>query len=485
MLNFLSSVEDLINNRILGLIVGPMQRLVPNIPLWLQRGAIIVGVLLFSLALPFFVPTQRLILLPGLLMVLAALLVFVRWPPLGLIALIITCLSVPSPSLPGGFNVAVLLLMLLIGLWLVDMIVIKREIRLVSSRAMGSLLALVAIAIFAFGIGQLPWFVFGHQAPLDAQVGGLLIFVLAAGAFLLVAHQVYDLHWLQWLTWVFLGLSGLSIAGWLVPGLSIITNRMFQIGAVSNSMYWTWLVALAFSQAYLNDKLPWRGRITLGVLALATLYVAFFLNRDWKSGYLPPLASVAVIIGLRNWRAGVVMAIIAPLGAFYLSQDAIATDQYSYSTRVDAWLIVLEMVKVSPILGFGPANYYWYTPLFPIRGYAVQFNSHSQIIDLIAQTGVLGLVCFMWFFGEMVRLGWWLRNRASTGFAQAYVYGVIGGVAGTLVASTLADWVLPFVYNIGLNGFRGAIPAWLFLGGLVSLEQIIRRQTNNDPSKDN
>jgi hypothetical protein len=35
----------------------------------------------------------------------------------------------------------------------------------------------------------------------------------------------------------------------------------------------------------------------------------------------------------------------------------------------------------------------------------------------------------------------------------------------------LGDWVLPFVYNIGLQGFRTGLLAWLFLGGLVVLEK--------------
>jgi hypothetical protein len=44
------------------------------------------------------------------------------------------------------------------------------------------------------------------------------------------------------------------------------------------------------------------------------------------------------------------------------------------------------------------------------------------------------------------------------------------------MSGMLVDWFLPFAYNIGLNGFRSSMFAWLFLGGLVSLEQIIDRQ---------
>jgi hypothetical protein len=60
----------------------------------------------------------------------------------------------------------------------------------------------------------------------------------------------------------------------------------------------------------------------------------------------------------------------------------------------------------------------------------------------------------------------------QSGFAQAYVYGTLGGLAGMAVAGMLGDWVLPFFYNVGLTGFRSSMLGWLFLGGLVSLEQM-------------
>jgi O-antigen ligase len=160
----------------------------------------------------------------------------------------------------------------------------------------------------------------------------------------------------------------------------------------------------------------------------------------------------------------------------FLSNRSISTEEYSWGTRLDAWKIVLEIAKVNPILGLGFSNYYWYTPLFAIRGWFISFNSHSQFVDLIAQTGILGLGCFLWLFWENGRLAWRLRGKVSDGFAQAYVHGILAGLVGTLVAAALVDWVLPFVYNIGFRGFRASILPWVFLGGLVGLEQIIRRQ---------
>jgi O-antigen ligase len=146
-------------------------------------------------------------------------------------------------------------------------------------------------------------------------------------------------------------------------------------------------------------------------------------------------------------------------------------NEYSLMTRVEAWRIMGEIVSINPLLGLGFANYSWYTPLFPILGYAVQFNSHNNFVDILAQTGVIGLLCFLWFAGAVGWIAWRLRTRVPDGFQRAYVIGALGGLAGTMAAAMLGDWVLPYVYNIGFAGFRYSVLAWVFLGGLLVIEQ--------------
>jgi O-antigen ligase len=279
---------------------------------------------------------------------------------------------------------------------------------------------------------------------------------------------IRDVRWLQWMTWGFLSMAALYVVARMVPGLGLVANRLAQRGAGDGSLFWTWLVALAFSQAVFNRHLRTRWRVALGLLVVGTLAVALLQGRDWTSGWMPPLAALlaaipAFVIGfLRSERIRVLL----------LGGD----NDYSLSTRIEAAQILLNIVQQSnPVLGLGPSNYYWYTPMFPIRGYAVQFNSHNQYIDLLAQTGILGLLCFLWFVIALGWVGWRLRTRAPEGFARAYVYGALGGLAGTLVAGSLGDWVLPFVYNIGFQGFRASVIGWLFMGGLVAVGEIVAR----------
>ena len=437
---------------------------------------LIIGVLLLSALTPFRISQLLVIALVAALAALGMGRVFLGTPRFGLIALIITAVIIPSPPLPGGLNIAVLLLGGLVGLWLLGMVIRQRSLRLYNSRPVKALLIFVGVVILAFIVGQVAWYPTVQHAPLETQLGGLAIFVLAAGAFLLTAHQVHDLRWLELMVWVFLGLGALFIAGWLIPGIDPLTDALYQRGATANSIFWVWLTALAMSQALFNNTLKWPWRVLLWVLVLATLYVAFVINGEWKSGYLPAFVVVTVLVAVRSWKAAFVLVLAAPVLAIILSSQAISSDEYSYSTRVDALLIVLNIVKANPILGFGPANYYWYTPLFPIRGYYVQFNSHNQYIDILAQTGVIGLATLFWFFGELGALGWRLYRRVPSGFAKAYLCGALAGLVGTVAAGVLVDWFFPFVYNIGLNGFRGSIIGWLFLGGIVSIERLVHQQ---------
>jgi O-antigen ligase len=76
-------------------------------------------------------------------------------------------------------------------------------------------------------------------------------------------------------------------------------------------------------------------------------------------------------------------------------------EDYSLSTRWEAYGLYFQIAKANPIIGLGPANVYWYTPLFPIRGYAVNYNSHNNYVDIIAQFGIIGLILFVWLAWEI------------------------------------------------------------------------------------
>jgi O-antigen ligase len=307
-------------------------------------------------------------------------------------------------------------------------------------------------------------------------VGGLAIFILSTGVFLAVGHEVRSLALLKRLTWLFMGLGGLLVlqqAAPALPGSSVLDaiTRPETVG----SAFWTWIVAITTAQAFHNVRLAPAARLLvlgIGLLALARGFMTF----SWVSGWLPPLVALGVVGFLRYPRLAFGTGLLAGVAGLMMSESLmnqlLQGESYSWSSRLEAWAIVLKMVASNPWLGFGPANYYHYATLFPIWGWWVSFNSHNNYIDLIAQTGLLGLLAFAWFAFEGLRLSLKLWQRLPPGFGRAYAAGALGGLAGVLVSGMLADWILPFAYNIGLRGFRSSLLSWFFLGGLVSLRRI-------------
>jgi hypothetical protein len=436
---------------------------------WVRFGIILLAVLTSMIA-AYWGPYRILILLMALLGSIAGALVLLKQPNLGFILIFLGGMFVPYSG-PAGVNVAIFAVALMIGVWLMDMLVVQREFRLINSRALLPVAVMLAISVIAFFMGQVPWFVFANQAPLDAQAGGFAIFVLSLGGMLVAAHLIQDIKWLKIIVWTFIGLGAIYVFGRLV---ALPIDRLYQRGFTAGSMFWTWLVTLAFAQAFFNTRLKVSARVLLYGIVLATMFVALVRGYDWKSGWVPPLVAIAVMMGLKYKRLVILTVPFALIAVGNLAVRLIASDRYSWGTRVDAWEIILEISKVSPLFGLGFSNYYWYTPLFPIRGWVVSFNSHSQFVDLIAQVGVLGVLCFLWLFFEMGRLGWdLLKIQLPDDFAKAYVYGTFAGVIATLAGAFLGDWVLPFVYNVGLSGFRASVLPWIFMGGLLAVEQFI------------
>jgi len=413
-------------------------------------------------------------------------LILIRLPRIGLLALLVGSLVAPISIGTGSqtqLNITVILIPALLGLWLADM-VRRHKVELVPSSVNLPLFALAISATISLIAGNIRWNLFAVMAPAQTQFAGWAIFVFSAGVVFLVANQIDDQRWLQLFTWLFLVIAGLYMLGRLrVPPFNQLSTLMNGLGA-DGSVFWIWVAALATGQLLFNPKLHRVIRLGLAGLVGATVYVGFVLARDWASGWLPPLVAIGVIVWLRSRYlavllgvAGISLVLVAkPDLIFDLLRTQQSVESYSLMTRDVARQILVEQIfPLSPILGLGPANYYWYTPLYPILGWYVKFNSHNNYVDIIMQTGLIGLFCFFWVIGALGWLGWRLRKQFLDGFERGYIYACLGGIAGTLVACWLADWLLPFVYNIGLRGFRASILAWFFLGGLVSLEQIARR----------
>ncbi len=396
----------------------------------------------------------------------------------GILALVPVTFLVPFGLGTGTqteINLTILLSLLLVGVWVLRMLVFERSVCLIRSPAnLPALLFMVAVGL-SFLASDLPWLPFvTARAGTFAQIGGVLMLVLPLGVLLLTGNLLRQEKWLRWLVWSFLVLGGIYLLSRVLPGGGLV-SRFFTDKSVS-ALFFIWSTALSGGMLLFNPDLSRRWRWAMGGLLVLTLAVALGPMRANASYWVPALLVLAVLLTLKWWRLGVLFGLaggaVLVLRYREIYELLFRTEEYSAMTRAATWPIMAELVRASPLLGLGPSNYYFYTPHYSLLGYYLQFNSHNNYWDLAAQIGLLGLGLFFWLSFALGRTAWKLGTTALSGFQRGYAYAALAGLAGTLVAGMLADWFMPFVYNIGFTGFRGAVFAWLFLGGVIALERL-------------
>jgi hypothetical protein len=412
----------------------------------------------------------------GGVMVLIGLL---RWMEVGLILLIPISFLLPwgvGTGTQSQINLTIMWLIILLVVWLLRMLVNERRVILKKSRVNLPGMLFIVVTLLAFVAGNIQWLVFSTtRASMFSQIGGILMLILPIGLMLMVANVFMEEKWLRWMVWLFLGFGMVYLVALWVPGAGRFAD-LFNQKAVS-AIFYIWCTALSGGLWLFNDELRGRKRWGLGCGFALIVITAFVSMRENASVWMPVLVVIAVLVWLKSWRLGLIMTLIAGiLGVWQydaLYERVFRVEEYSAITRAATWPIMWELVKSSPIFGLGPSNYYFYTPLFSLMGYYVQFNSHNNYWDLAAQIGLVGLGVFIWLAGAIAWTGIKLRRVVRIGFQRGYVNGALAGLAGTLAAGLLADWFMPFVYNIGFDGFRGAIIAWLFLGGMLAIEHLL------------
>jgi O-antigen ligase len=398
-------------------------------------------------------------------------------PHWGLPLIVVSAMVVPFSLGTGtgtSLNATFILVPALAAIWLTRML-LAGKLQFVATSANWTLIGLVVTTTLALLSGYMPWNVFATLAPFRAQIGAWGIFVFSALAFWIAANLIKDVRWLKVIVFTFLALGAGFIITRYMPFLGSVRN--IYVSGMDGSLFWLWLTALAAGQALFNNSLSLRWRGLLIILAGATLLERMLpANRDWASGWLPTLLALGVVGWLRWPRLttglGIVAVLVALINLPTIQALLLSGNEYSLTTREAAGRIILEIVRVSPIFGVGPANYYYYTPLYAILGWYVRFNSHNQYIDILAQTGLAGMFFCAAFAFVSARSGLKLYRSSTDGFARGFAAGCLAGLIATIFAGVLGDWFLPFVYNIGITGFRASVWVWFFLGGLAALQHL-------------
>ncbi len=412
--------------------------------------------------------------------------IVLQHPTLGLMGMVLLALVVPVSIGTGtevDLNLVTLAVPATLAVWVL-MMVRRRDVRLAPSRTTRPLALFLLAGLLSLLIGITTWdpLVPREDSFLLVQLAQWSIFAFSAGAFWLSGNLIRDQRGLRWLTVTFLMIAGGVAIMRMVPGAGGLLDRVTTIAFIRASL-WVLLTGLAGGQLLFNRQLSTSWRIFLVAVLAGVVVYGFVDQQEAASNWVGIGATLGLLIWLRfprlRWLLLALLVILAVAGILLPSLYNFAGGDAEWRGSGGSRLVlinrVLDVTMRNPITGLGPAAYRRYAALDPLpygRAFWIEprISSHNNYVDLFSHTGLIGLGLFLWFVVEVAWLGRRLHRRYRTDFACGYVNGVLAAGLGALVIMLLADWILPFVYNIGFGGFQASVLIWLFLGGMVALD---------------
>jgi hypothetical protein len=457
---------------------------------------VVVAVLVASLALGLVANNY---VLAGLL-ALVGMVILMLQPGLGLVLLVAAALAAKF-DVPTGtevvLNPATLLVPALAGMLILAALT-GRDVVLAKSRVMLPMVVFLIAGLLSLLVGNATWdpFVPRGSNIVLVQLAQWTLYAFAFVAFWLAASEGQDRRWLKWMTGTFLFVGGLLALFMTLPPAKPIANAIGTV-ALIRAPFWLLLTAVAGGQLLFNKKLRAWQRLSLIAIVAVAMFYSFFVSRESASNWVGVGSALAALAWLRfrrlRWVALVFVLLLLLTGLLVPTVWDFAGGEAEWTGSGQSRLVLIERVlSVSarnPVTGLGPVayrNYAGTTPLAYGRAFWLQpqINSHNNFIDIFAQFGLLGLAIFGWMILEIGRLGYRLLGDYQEGFEAGYVRGALAAAAAALPIMVFADWILPFVYNIGFRGFQASVLFWLFLGGLAALAASARQSESGRNSGD-
>ncbi len=432
--------------------------------------SVILGSALFGWAATKVNPLYIVIVSTGFILIAGVELVLrnQEWNP---VFILFAALFIPF-SLPTGTDsrlvISLLLTLAIVGLWIIRMAVQDKGFHLRSSNLNKPLLLFMGVVVLSivWSIIFRDPLVFTPSKFIVVQIASAIVMIMLPAVFLLMGNFVENIKVLKVMVALFLLAGILGI-------ISLFVN--FSLPINMGGMFSLWIMAISYGMALFDRRLHWLSRGALLLLTVIWFYYRFVIDVSWLAGWLPGMIAIGGISFMRSKKLGFILGIIAIVFLItqtnYVDRVFKAEEAQSGVTRLSAWQSNWRITKDHLLLGTGPAGYaVYYMSYFPNDAMA----THSNYIDILAQTGVIGFVLILWFFIALAWKGYKLTQRfkGRGDFIEAVANFSFAGTIACIIIMGFGDWLFPFAYTQTIAGYNYAVYNWLFMGMILVIERL-------------
>lgn len=452
----------------------------PELRRRLAIAAIFLTVVAFSALTGLLLAQQNGLLLTGLMY--AAILGLVGFfllsenLGLGVLGILLTAgfspLTIPTGTasrIPDSMVVTILVAVV----WVARMLVVNKRFALVRSPTNVPILAwcaVVVISLFWSMSFRDPQVIIWDSFPFVQMASAVLMVALPA-AYLLVANQVRKEWQLQIMALLMVVLGIISVVLYFLHSQIHFFNRL--------GLTYMWAAGISLALGLFDKRLWLWVRALLIGHAAAWVVWGFFMNISWVAGWLPGLFCMGLLVLMRSRKLvllAIPIVVVAVLMNLSYFQDRF-TDENNESgiTRLAAWRVNWRVTGEHVLFGTGPGGYAaYYMTYFPHEAMA----THNNYLDILAQTGAIGLGVILWLFASIFWQGFLLyrRLRGRGDFLEAMANVGLAGAAACALIMAFGDWLLPFAYTQTIAGFDYAVFNWIFMGTIVAIDNMVPPQ---------
>lgn len=448
------------------------------------RMAMALGVLAFAIALgPLLVKTQdsqRATLLVTAVLALpiglVGLSLIYRYRAFNVLIVLVACIFIPIGFQARGSYVVLSLIftLLFLGLWIMRMLVVEREFKVIPGPHNWPLLGFCLVVIISTVWSNVfrDVVIITPPSMVFVQGASAVVMLCLAGLYLMVDNYFAHIKWLK-------AMVGVVLAGGF---FGLINEFVMQTLPVQNRGTFTmWVMALTYSLVLFHKGLSWPQRLGAFALMLGWAYWSFGLRITWLASWLPALVALLTLSFMRSRKLLMALFLGALLwGALnwsFIGRTLNAETDESGHTRVEAWYMNWTVTREHLLFGTGPGGYaVYYMTYFPTNAMA----THNNYIDVISQLGLPGIIFYLWFFFAVAWQGFrlCLRLKGRGDIYETLANAAFAGTLGCIVINAFGDWLIPFAYTQGIAGFDYAAYNWLLMACIPVLDRLTRPEAN-------
>jgi len=159
-------------------------------------------------------------------------------------------------------------------------------------------------------------------------------------------------------------------------------------------------------------------------------YVAFLVGLIFLGLFKERKLLVLVLALLIGWQTLVPNAVRERIA---MTVDESGKLESSSQTRITLWEDAYEMFRQNPLFGTGFETYRYMHRVGPYN------DTHNMYMKVLVETGLIGLVLFLWLFLAVFRLGFGLFRSGQDPFLASVALGFTAMVVGAFVVNFFGD----------------------------------------------